>query len=263
MSGHLKEESMKMGSISPFPMAVLAVAFGVVLAGTASAQVFNGNGAGGFGGPLGSGSLNVTNDGVGNVTFSFNSPGHSLGGNDVVVYLSTGASGLSDTSTLSDNADGGREAVSGYNSGNPSRSTVTFPSGFEATFAISIEDNFESLFQLPLPGGATGNNSLTAVTGASQSGEPNVLTFPLADIGLTQGQSFQLDATLVSDTAYRSNETIGSTSPDVSTQSNPGFSGGIDFSSADTVVTPEPSAVGVLALAGMALVLRRRVKKSI
>jgi hypothetical protein len=258
LSRFLKEESMKISRISLFPIAALAVAFGMIFVCTASAQqTFYGNGAGGFGGPLGNGSLTVTNDGVGNVTFSLNTAGSSLSGNDVVVYLYTGATGLSDTSTLSDNADGGREAVSGYNAGNPSQSIVTFPSGLQATFALSIEDSYESLFQLPLPGGATGNNSLTYVTGASQGGEPDVLTIPLTDIGLTQGQSFQFDATLISDSAYRSNETIGATSPDVSTQGNPGYSGGISFSSADTVFTPEPSAAAILALCAMTLLLCR------
>jgi hypothetical protein len=250
------------GIFAGFAAVALAwVAVASLGSGSARAQqVFYGNGAGGFGGPLGSGSLSVSNDGAGNLTFSFNSPGHSLSGNDVVVYLATGATGLSDTTSLTDNGDGGREAVSGYNSGNPSRSLVTFPAGFQATFALSIEDNYASLFQLPLPGGATGNNSLLYVTGTSQSGEPDVLSFPIADLGLTQGQSFQLDATLISESAYRSNETIGSTNPDVSQESNPGFSNGITFSSEDVVYTPEPTSLGFFAFFSMVSLLRRRAK---
>ena len=235
------------------------------------AAVYAGNGATGFGGPVGTGQLSVTDDAAGSVTFTFNSPVGSTNGNDLVVYLYTGATGISDTSTLTDNGDGGREAVSGYNAANtnitgtamPTRTLVTFPTGLQATYALSIEDNYESLFQLPQPNTV---NYLTYITGAAQTGAtPYSLTIPLADIGLTQGQSFGFDGTLIATSTYRSNETIGPTSPDVSTGGNVGYTDGINFSQADvytTTAVPEPTgAAAIAACAAVSMKRRRSLKK--
>ena len=52
----------------------------MTFAGPAMATVYTGNGATGFGGPVGQGSLAVTDDAAGNVTFAFTpSAGHPSG----------------------------------------------------------------------------------------------------------------------------------------------------------------------------------------
>src|SRR6201986_3440663 len=113
----------------------------LALAATAHAQsVFSGNGATGFGGSVGNGNITISDSASGmNITFNRGSGNMD---NDLVLYLDTQPGGYSDTSQFSDNGDGGRTAISGYNSGNPSRSLVTFPSGFGADYAISIENGF-------------------------------------------------------------------------------------------------------------------------
>ena len=252
-----------MTSAKTWNRAVLAVAAAVCATagvGHAGAAVYAGNGGLGFGGPVGTGALTVTDDGAGNVTFTFNGGAThpTLDGNDLVVYLSTGAAGLADTSTLVDNGDGGREAISGYNAANNTRTQVDFPTGFAADYAVSIEDASVNLFQLPLPGTV---NYLTYIAPTSSGTSPDTITFPLADIGLTQGQSFSLVGTDDAEAAYRSDEAIGTTTPSYAgSTTNIGATGTLAFTAADTYATtavPEPAGLGVLAIGG-ALAFRRR-----
>jgi hypothetical protein len=236
---------------------------------SASAAVYPGNGATGFGGPLGNGSLSITDDGT-NVTFTLNNAG-GFNGNDVVVYIDSVSGGFGDTSQFSDNGDGGRESVSGFNNGtnsngNPlSRTIATFPVGFGADYALEFENNtFDGLFGLV----AGGNNSLNFVTGTSPSSTevtnngPYVVTFPLSDIGVSAGGSFSFDGTLISTTAYRSNETIGAstTLPDTGAAPNAGFNGSTIFSDADTYTAsvPEPASLGLLGALTVLTGRRRR-----
>jgi hypothetical protein len=223
------------------------------------ASIYYGNGAGGFGGPIGNGNLTVTEDGAGNVTFTLNNAS-SLGNNDFVLYIDSMAGGFSNTSTFSDNGDGGRESVSAENSGNPSRDLITFSPGFGADYALEFEnDTYDGLFQLA----SGGNNSLNYVTGNGPSamGGPYVVTFPLSSIGLTTGQAFSFEGDLISTSAYGSNELIGvgTTSDGTTVGNNPGFSGSLTFTAADTfpAPVPEPASFGVIGFAGAALLRRR------
>src|SRR5579863_3057797 len=84
------------------------------------AATYNGNGATGFGGAVGNGSVSIT-DTSSSMTVTFN---RGLSGNldnDLVLYLDTQPGGFADTSQFSDNGDGGRTAISGANTANPSR----------------------------------------------------------------------------------------------------------------------------------------------
>lgn len=267
--------------------AAVAAMAGFGWASNANAAVFLGNGATGFGGPVGLGSLSVTDDGAGNVTFAFTtSPTHASGldGNNLVIYLSTGATGLADTRTLIDTgnppgSDFGHVAISGYNDFKPngqpvsptnmsSRTVVAFPSGFQATYAFSFANAFDGLFSLP----TDGSGLLGYVTGAAPVNADNTLTIPLSDIGLTPGQSFSLVATDIDGSAaYRSNEAIGNAvlNPDPTTGDpgtdlalggNPGFNNLIQFTSSNTYTTsvPEPAAFGLVLVAGALAVRRRR-----
>lgn len=239
-------------------LASMAMAF------SALATNYPGNGAAGFGSPVGSGSLDVT-DTANSLTFTFNRGAGAMN-DDLVVYLDTQLGGFSDTLLFSDNADGGRTAVSGFNGGNPSRSLVTFAAGFTADYALSIENGFIGVFGLA-PGG---NNSLNFLFGLGQSGNNLAASYSItltaaqmSQIGLTagSGQTFSLVGSLTSTSAYRSNETIGNSLTVPSDGAgNAGFNNPQVFTQSDvfTLTTvPEPTTLA-LAASGLAMLLIRR-----
>ena len=238
-------------------MAVCALAglSGVTLAATS--QTYNGNGGAGFGGPIGNGALTITDNGGGILNFSL-STGVPFSGNSLVLYFDTVPGGASDTSTFTDTgnppmSDGGRTAISGVNTNNnpPSRTLAVFPAGFGADYAMSVEPGvFAGLFNLSTPS----NFGFIASGNLSGSGTgPFTFSINRSDIGLGPTDPLRFVGTLISTTAYRSNETIA---PSVTTPGTPGdapnagFNGTTVFSAADTFAVPEP---GTIALAGLAL----------
>jgi hypothetical protein len=275
---------------------LMAAMCGFALAAPAQGATYAGNGATGFGGPVGKGSLSVTDDGSGNITFTLNTSSthpSGLDGNNLVIYLSTGAPGLADTSSLTDDGDAGgtamtvdngREAISGYNDdspaqGNPqtgpggtggSRAEIAFPTGFAATYAFSFANAYDGLFRLPtLPTDTPGG--LIYVDGAAPVNNLNTVTIPLAELGLTQGQSVSFVASDIDgSSAYRSNEAIGDatvngTPTSLTAVSNPGFNNLItftDFDTYNTTTVPEPASLGAAVLGAIAALFRRRRRSS-
>lgn len=244
-------------------VASAAVAAVLGIAGLAQAAVYPGNGATGFGGTVGTGSVGITDNASG-MTVTFNRGAGSL--NDVLVlYLDTTAGGFTDNLTFGDNGDGARTAISGTNNGNPSKTLVTLP--FAADYAIAIENGFIGVFGLT----SGGNNSLNFQFGQAQSGNNNDPTFTInisaaqmAQIGLTagSGQSFGFVGTYISNSAYRSNETIGtSITVPVDGSGNAGFSNPQTFTqglSYTLVSVPEPASIGLLVLGGVTMLAKRR-----
>jgi MYXO-CTERM domain-containing protein len=228
------------------------------LGASAFATTYSGNGNAGFGGPLGQGSLTLTDDGTtlsGTITKGPNSF------NDVlVIYLDTTAGGFADTSGFADGADGLRKAISGFDGGG-NRSTLTFAAGFSPDYVLALgpsSDNFGGLWQLA-NGGA---NSLNFVSSANLSptgtGGNATYTFSIAlsAIGITPGNSFTLFGTYTSNSGFRSDETL----PGAAT----GTQGWNNFTQTSFVTynvapVPEPTSL-VLGASGLALlfVIRRR-----
>ena len=225
----------------------------LLLAAAAGATAYPGNGGMGFGGPVGTGSLTVTDDGAGNINFSLTA-GVPFSGNDLVLYLDTKPGGVNDNAAFTDNGDGGRTAVSGANNGNMSRSLVTFAPGFLADEAISFEPGvFAGLFDLSDPSNFT---FLASGNLAGSGSGPFTFSFSRAALGLGPADAFSFEGTLISTTAYRSNESIGASTTipeNAAAAPNAGFNGSTTFSAANTFSVPEPNAIVLIALAGLAL----------
>jgi hypothetical protein len=247
---------------------LILAASAVVAASSGVAQTtYNGNGATGFGGAVGNGSVTVS-DTATSMTVTFNRGTGNID-NDLVLYLDTQSGGFADTSQFSDNGDGGRTAISGASISSGTRTVATFASGFGADYAISIENSFIGVFGLA----AGGNNSFNYLFGTAQSGVDSDASYSItlsaaqmAMIGLTagSGQTFSFVGSFISDTAYRANETIGASVTTAGDGSgNAGFSMPQTFSQSlgyQLSSTPEPSTLALLGVfgAGALLVLRRR-----
>jgi len=223
---------------------------------SAFADNYLGNGNSAWGGAVGLGSLTVSDSGS-DITFTFNRGSGTFGGggNALVVYLDSVSGGFADTTGFSDAADGGRSAISGWSGSQ--RSTLNFASGFLPDYALSIQNDYASLFQLV----AGGNNSLVWQTGTSQSGSDSSatygLTFAYSLLGLSAGQSVGLFGIEVSATGYSSPEAIGGgltgTEGYGNTQTQTAFS------TYTITPVPEPSTLALAGLSGLlTLVLARR-----
>ncbi len=220
--------------------ALLLIAF----AGSASAQTtYTGNGNTGFGGVVGPGSLVLSDDGT-TLTGVFTRGAGAL--NDaLVLYLDTRPGGIASTSVLADNMDLGRRAVSGFDGTN--RSTVTFPTGLEPDFGISIQNGFVGLFEL-VPGAA-----LTYVTTGNLvvSGSTYTFDFSFAELGRMGSTINFVGSYLNASNVFRSDEAFGPGVP----PGNPGyttigFSGSLSYALPPLPVTltrlsAKPSTRGV------------------
>src|SRR5438046_1661717 len=160
------------------------------------AATYSGNGNSGFGGPIGLGSLSLTDDGT-TVSGTLNKGPNGF--NDVlVIYINSITGGFSDTSGFADGADGLRKAMSGFDGGG-NRSVLTMPSGFTADYALALgpsSANFGWLWPLA-NGGANSLNFVSSVnlTPTGNANSPTyTFSFSVSQIGLTpnSGQSFSL-----------------------------------------------------------------------
>jgi hypothetical protein len=225
----------------------------VALGYSAQATNYAGNGNSGFGGPIGlsgSSGLQLTDDGT--TLFGTINKGPN-GFNDVlVIYIDSVTGGFSDTAGFADANDGLRKAISGFDGSN--RSTLTFASGFAADYALALgpsSDNFGGLWQLFNGGG----NSLGFVSSANLSPTANnssatyTFSISLASIGVTPGNSLGLMGTYISNTGYRSDETVAGAA--TGTQGYNAFTQ-TAFGTYTVAPVPEPST---LALAGAGITL--------
>ncbi|MGB3606108.1 lamin tail domain-containing protein, partial [Psychroserpens sp.] len=178
-------------------------------------NTFAGNGRTGFGGSglLGSSTLEICAlPATSQIDFTLTKgAGTNFGSNLVVLYIDSDPnSGVTTTENLFDtginNGDPGRVAISGYNG--TDRATLLFPPGFSANYAISIDGSNANLFEINEGSGS----SHTFINGANLAVNGDILTFDIdfAEINASpSAQSFNILATLISDSAFRSNEAIG------------------------------------------------------
>jgi hypothetical protein len=232
----------------------------VALTFAASATTYSGNGNTGFGGPVGQGSLTLTDDGT-TISGTF-TMGPNTFNNSLVLYIDSVSGGFSDTSGFGDAADGLRRSISGFDGG-ANRSTLTFASGFSPDYAIALgplNANFGGLWQLA-SGGANSLNFISSV-GLSPTGTGTsptyTFSFNVSQIGLSpnSGASFQILGTYISDTGFRSTEFIAGDG-----SGTQGWNPFTQTSFGTYTIVPEPSSIALAGLSGFAALLAIRRKK--
>ena len=192
------------------------------LIGFLRSTTYEANNSNGFGGPLGEGDFQINAFTSPTADFTF-TRGSGAFNDHMVIYIDSETGGVTSTSGLTDTGDAGRRAVSGYDGFN--RSIVNFPPGFEADFAIAIDQNFAGLFDI-VEGGA--HNFVASAnlspTGTTTSGS-YTFSINFTDINTTAGaNSFKfVTSYLNSSNAFRSNEFIGRTIYDNNASGNSGY----------------------------------------
>ena len=245
----------------------------VAVATVAHAQTYSGNGNTGFGGGIGTGSLSLSSDGTtlfGTFTLGTGGGGPNFG-NELVIYVDTGAAGgFTSTSTFTDTGGGGdllRSATSGLSEDGTTRSTLNFGAGFAANYAIALSPasaQFGAVYTLDNVANFTYDGSANlAPTGSGDSTQPTyTFSLPVSYLGLTSPSTFLFESTYLNGSnAYRSNEAIGNTIADETTPTNTGnIADDTAMLVGDNIaIVPEPSTWAMLAGGvGMILGFRRR-----
>lgn len=250
-----------------------AIAGMVLICAAASVQAdisvdYAGNGNTGFGGPVGNGSLNLTQVGSSStINGTITNPG---GFNDTLtLYVDSIPGGFTSTATLNDTGDTLRRATSWLN-GNPTRATIQFDPMFGADFSIAlspVQASFGGIFDIST--GTGGDNSLGFVASASLSptGTNGAATysfsFDLANIGLSPGDSFSFFSVYGNaNDIFLSDEGYGNYPLTMGNPGNNGVGAGpvLDFVDLSPNVfnsIPEPGS-SLLLFGGLLIVVNRR-----
>jgi len=238
---------------------LLAITAFAALSLSVSAATYSGNGNSGFGGPVGLGSLTLTDNGT-TVSGTINKGPNGF--NDVLVlYIDSVGGGFADTSAFADGADGLRKAISGFDGG-ANRSLMTF-NGMLPDYAMALgpaSDNFGGLWQLA----NGGDNSLNFISSVNLNPTGNNLSptytfsFNVSDIGLApnSGATFALFGSYTSNSGYRSDEALPGNASGAQ-----GWNPFLQTAFATYTIVPEPTSAVLFGLSGLAMILSLRRRK--
>jgi hypothetical protein len=222
--------------------------------GAGNAYSYTGGG-GGFGGPVGSGSLYMESDAT-NLYIGFQ-PGNTLNDN-VVIHMDTRTGGFAD-SQMNDTADPGRNLLSNLTRDVDDPFPVGMTNGLP-DFGVVIGQFGIVLFELNA-GSTPGHLQFLQYDGAFTGNNPALareIAIPLGSIGSPSVVDFFVS--YGSDTNFMSNESIPVEA--FNGGPNPGFDNNGTFAPVfrdnfDRFVVPEPASLGLLAFGGLALLGRR------
>ncbi len=248
------------------PLAAIAA-----LSTATQAATYLGNGAGGFGGPIGNGSLTLTDNGTaltGVVTRGGSGIYDSL-----VIYFDTtagGATSLPASGEIGSTDASRRSVVNEFGSG-----ISSFGGSFGSDFALTLHPSFGNPVLFATAPGDNANSLVYIDGGNTNLGLAGVntdttftFTILLTQLGITpeSGASFSFVSTYVaplagggSDATFRSDEAF---SPNGFTgDPNPGFND-VTFSASNTYTTavPEPASLALVALGSIGLLFRRHTR---
>jgi hypothetical protein len=244
-------------------IALAIVSLGLVTSVAMAQTTYPGNGATGFGGTIGGGSLTLTDDGT---TISGTLTAGAAFNDGFVIYIDSigggaDASVISQGAGFTDTADSNRHAITAVTAADATRS-IGLP--IAADFAIALlpaQGPFGGLWSLS-NGTSLPFVASTNLLPLNSTGPVYTFSFNLADIGLTAGQSFNFVTTYLNGSnGFLSNETLAGTTGLGAT--NPGDTSVTlaGFQTYTTTAVPEPATVllvGPAILAGMFFVRRRR-----
>lgn len=172
------------------------------------------NGNIGAGGVIGNGYF-YKDIGDDNVVINFNlNPDPGIEFNDVlVIYIATNVPGRNIIDhTVDDSNDPYRIAITNSNISGFG-STITFPQGFEVSYAIAIDTNAGGLYSIPSEGNV-GNGELNYITSVNSTLTSNTILsfdfdFERSDIGIASGEEFYFVGLYVGHNGYTYDEGYG------------------------------------------------------
>ncbi len=172
----------------------------------------NANGNTGAGGVIGNGIFLTHNEN--DINIGFSSQMEEVLFNDVfVMYIATSVPGRNVLDeTVDDAADGYRTAITNSNAYGFG-STITFPPGFEVSYAIAVDANSGGLYAIPSLGNI-GNGELNYISSVNSTLTSSTQTdfqisFNPSDIGITIEEDFYFVALYVGHNGYTYDEGYG------------------------------------------------------